>query len=465
MREPVMLVRLAAIAALLAFARPACAQVTLDLINEYPATAISGEADAFFADAVKRKSDGRIVIRPIPDAKSGFRSRDQLKAVTDGRFAMANTVGGTLGEEDPVFLLSSLPFVTPGVADARALYDMAKPLYEQLFAARKQKLLYVVPWPPSGIWSAAPVSDIAALKALKIRTYDNTGTAVMAKVAASAAIVTFSELNAKLEKGEINAVLSSGDGGAGRQMWKYLKNFSDVGYALPVSLASISLSTWTSLDDAGRAAIEEAANETSEHQWAALAGRLAENFARMRQNGVVIDETPPADVMAAAACRGRRNGRGLAIARRAGRQKDSRRLSRRARPTTLVARRTGIAAAGAADHHLGAVRDRRQRPGPAYLSPGGPGRAVDAIRNDVHRVTSATQAGENVVPLAVRLRVHQRLAGGGVLHNDLLLDAQQVFDVLRRVGVGLEGRRAADVRLVGRICIDGAIGAEVAGIG
>ena len=25
------------------------AQVTLDLINEYPATAISGEADAFFA--------------------------------------------------------------------------------------------------------------------------------------------------------------------------------------------------------------------------------------------------------------------------------------------------------------------------------------------------------------------------------------------------------------------------------
>src|SRR4029077_5030318 len=127
-----------------------------------------------------------------------------------------------------------LPFVTPSVADARALYDMAKPLYEQLFAERRQKLLYVVPWPPSGIWSADPLSDSAALKALKIRTYDNTGTAVMAKVATYAAIVSFSELNAKLEQGEINAVLSSGDGGAGRQMWKYLKNFSDVGYALPV---------------------------------------------------------------------------------------------------------------------------------------------------------------------------------------------------------------------------------------
>ncbi|MEJ0078861.1 MAG: hypothetical protein WDO17_26205 [Alphaproteobacteria bacterium] len=246
------------IVALIALARPASAQVTLSLINEYPATAISGEADAFFADAVMRRSAGRIVVQPIPDAKSGLRSRDQLKAVTEGRFAMANSVGGTLGDEDPLFLLSSLPFVTPTVGDARALYEAAKPLYERLFAERKQKLLYVVPWPPSGVWSAVPLRGAAALKSLKIRTYDNTGTEVMAKVAASAAIVSFSELNTKLESGEINAVLSSGDGGAGRQMWKYLKNFSEVGYALPLSFASISLAAWTSLDDAGRSALEAA---------------------------------------------------------------------------------------------------------------------------------------------------------------------------------------------------------------
>src|SRR5947209_9024209 len=264
----------AIIAALsLVFVAPAEAQiVTLDLINEYPAASISGEADAFFAETVTRKSQGRIVINTIPDAKSGVRSRDQLKAVSEGRFAMANTVGGTLGEESSVFLLSSLPFVTPAMEDARALYEAAKPLYEQLFAERKQKLLYVVPWPPSGIWSAVPVQDIEALQALKIRTYDNTGTEVLAKVAASAAIVSFSELNPKLENGEINAVLSSGDGGAGRQLWKYLRNFSDVGYALPLSFTSISLAAWANLDDAARVAIDDAARETTQRQWAALAG-------------------------------------------------------------------------------------------------------------------------------------------------------------------------------------------------
>jgi TRAP-type transport system periplasmic protein len=289
----------AALLAAVAFVVPASAQTTFDLINEYPANSITGEADAFFADAVQRRSAGRIVVRPLPDAKSGVRTRDQLKAVTEGKFAMADSFAGGLGQESPVFLLSSLPFVAPTIEDVHALYDAAKPLYEKLFAARKQKLLYVTPWPSSGIWSAKPVASIHALKALKIRTYDQTSTEVLARVAASATNVSFADLIPKLEAGEMNAVLSSGDGGAGRQLWKYLPNFSDVGYAAPLSLASISLEAWSSLDDAGRAAIEAAAHETSAHQWAALASRLAENFARMRQNGVVIDDKPPAEVLAA----------------------------------------------------------------------------------------------------------------------------------------------------------------------
>jgi TRAP-type C4-dicarboxylate transport system substrate-binding protein len=290
---------LAAFLAAVAFAVPASAQTTLDLINEYPANSITGEADAFFADAVKRRSGGRVIVRPLSDAKSGVRTRDQLKAITDGKFAMADSFAGGLGEESAVFLLSSLPFVTPTTGDVHALYNAARPLYEKLFAERKQKLLYVTPWPSSGIWSAKPVAGIDALKALKIRTYDKTSTEVLARVAASATNVSFADLMPKLEAAEMNAVLSSGDGGAGRQLWKYLPNFSDVGYAAPLSLASISLEAWSSLDDAGRAAIEAAAKETSEHQWSALANRLAENFARMRQNGVVIDDKPPAEVMAA----------------------------------------------------------------------------------------------------------------------------------------------------------------------
>ena len=69
--------------------------------------------------------------------------------------------------------------------------------------------------------------------------------------------------------------------------------FSEVGYAAPLSFASISLQAWATLDEADRAALDEAGRETSEHQWAALANRLAANYARMRENSVVIDDKPP----------------------------------------------------------------------------------------------------------------------------------------------------------------------------
>jgi TRAP-type C4-dicarboxylate transport system substrate-binding protein len=279
-------------------------ETTWKVINEYPASSLPGEADVFFAEAVKRGTQGRLTIVPVPDAQSGLRSREQLKAVSDGRFAMADTFGGALSDEDSAFLLSSLPFITPSSAHARKLYETALPLYEKLFADRGQKLLYVSPWPPSGIWSDIPVSSRGALAALKIRTYDKTGTELFAKVSAQASVVSFADLNPKLEAGEINAVLSSGDGGAGRQLWKYLRNFCSINYAIPLSFAAVSLAEWNKLDPKLQAAVDQAARDTTAHQWEALENRVARNFKIMRDNKVVIIEQPALDVVIALAAAG-----------------------------------------------------------------------------------------------------------------------------------------------------------------
>jgi TRAP-type C4-dicarboxylate transport system substrate-binding protein len=278
-------------------AQPAAQPVTWDLIDEYPATAIPGEADAFFAEAVKRLTEGRVIVNAIPDAKSGLRTREQLKAVSDGRHAMANMLAGALADESPVFLLSSLPFVTASAAEARALAEAAMPLYDKLFAERKQKVLFITPWPPSGIWSAKPVNSLATLRALKIRTYDKAGTDLFAQVSAAASVVSFSDLPAKLDSGEINAVLSSGDGGAARKLWTHLPNFAEITYAVPLSFGTVSLDAFNKLDARDRALIEQAGRETTERQWTAVAGRVARNYAVMRDNKVAINDKPPAEVM------------------------------------------------------------------------------------------------------------------------------------------------------------------------
>lgn len=290
-----MLLVLGALAAPLAAS--AQSPVTWELIDEYPETAIPGQADLYFTQAVAKATGGAVVIAPIPGAKSGLRSKDQVAAVKDGKFAMANSFGGALSGESPVFLLSSLPFVAASAEDSRKLYNTAKPLYDKLFAERGQKLLFVTPWPPSGIWSAKAVDGVAALKALKIRTYDQTGTDMFNAAGAKASVVSYADLTPKLDSGEINAVLSSGDGGAGRKLWTHLPHFSEIVYAVPLSFGTVSLAKWNALDPTTQAAVAKAGNDTTAHQWEVLKTRVAENYERMRENGVTIDEHPPQPVM------------------------------------------------------------------------------------------------------------------------------------------------------------------------
>ena len=270
------------------------AAVAWSLANEYPATSLPGEGDAYFAKAVAEATAGRVTITPAPDAKAGFKSRDQLKAVADGKVAMANSFAGALADEEPIFGLASLPFVVASAAEARALYERAKPAYERALARHNQKLLFSTPWPPSGLWTRGAVDTIDAIAKLRVRTYDKTGTDVFTRLGAVASVVSFADLPAKLAGGEIDAVLSSGDGGAGRRLWEHLPRFTEINYAIPLSLTTVNLDEWRALDEATRRAIERAAAETEARQWTALEGRLAQNYARMRENGMTIDTDVPA---------------------------------------------------------------------------------------------------------------------------------------------------------------------------
>ena len=265
------------------------------LASEYPATSLPGEGDEHFARLVANATEGRVSIVAMPDGKLGYKSREQLKAVAEGRTAMADTFCGALGEAEPVFDLASLPFLVGSLAEARGLYDAARPSYESAFERHNQKLLYSTPWPPSGLWTKVPVDSMEALAKLKVRTYDKSSTEVFGNLGARATLVSFADLPARLASGEIDAVLSSGDGGAGRKLWDYLRQFTEIRYAIPLSFTTVNLDRWKSLDEATRAAIEQAAAATEARQWKALEGRVDENYARMREQGVrITTAVPPA---------------------------------------------------------------------------------------------------------------------------------------------------------------------------
>jgi TRAP-type C4-dicarboxylate transport system substrate-binding protein len=147
-----------------------------------------------------------------PDAKLGYKSRDQLLAVASDKVTMANSFGGAIGAIDPIFALSSLPLVATSLAESRALFDIAWPLYEAAFTRQNQVLLFVTSWPASGLWAQKSVTSFADVAKLSDRTSDKTGVEVFSRLGAQAKLVSFTDVAPLLAWGDINAVLSSGDG-------------------------------------------------------------------------------------------------------------------------------------------------------------------------------------------------------------------------------------------------------------
>ena len=279
---------LAALLLGLAAVVPAAAQTVWRMPTEYPATAMPGEGIAVFAVAVANRAGGRLTIEPSYDARLGIRSADLPKAVGDGTVEAGDAFASALAGLDPIFGLAALPFVTPTVADARRLVDRARPLYERALAAKGLRLLYTTPWPPSGLWLKQPLTSVETLRHLSVRTYDATSTAVLTRVGAQAFNISFADAEARIRDGTVNAVLSSGDGGAGRRLWELLPHFAEINYVVPLSFAVVSRKAYDGLDPDLRDVVDRAAAETEERQWGAIRMRLEENYRRMRENGVTI---------------------------------------------------------------------------------------------------------------------------------------------------------------------------------
>lgn len=275
----------------------AYAQITLTLINEYPATSITATADLNFAEHVEKLSEGTLNVETRQESDNPYKGADQVDAVTHGRVQMGTLFGGILGARDSLFLLSSLPFAARDFEQARAIYTCAKPVLEERAALLNARLLYVTPWPPSGIWSVEPLENGDDLDKLKIRTYDETSKSVFERLGAESVHLPYSALAEKLAADEVNAVLTSGDGGAGRSLWDHLPHFTAVNYSIPLSYTIINNEVWNSLDGDQQAILSKAAQQVEEISWSGVEQRISANYTRMRDNNMTLNTEPAPSVM------------------------------------------------------------------------------------------------------------------------------------------------------------------------
>jgi TRAP-type C4-dicarboxylate transport system substrate-binding protein len=278
---------------------PAIAQVHWKMATEYPESNISGVGLATFGKLLSSNTHGSLTTLNAFDNELKISSGEMLRAAQEHRIDGGDAFAGPLESSDPIFGLSTLPFVVQSVDTAKAVATRARPLYERALAVRGLKLLYITIWPATGIWSEQPLKNVEDLRALSVRTYDTNSAEVMRTVGATAEYLPFNEAIAKVKEHKLNAILTSGDGGAGRKLWDDLRHYTPINYAIPISITFVRQESFDALVREEQDEVDAAAAETEKSQFELLANRTVENYKRMRSNGVSIDEPAPPAVIAA----------------------------------------------------------------------------------------------------------------------------------------------------------------------
>ncbi|WP_233849450.1 TRAP transporter substrate-binding protein DctP [Paraburkholderia sp. HD33-4] len=255
------------------------------IATPYPRDTVSGCGIERFAQFVERLDSGRTQMRSEFLAS---RPSDVVHAIQSGQLAVGDTLASSLVALDPVFELSMLPFEVRSIDEAKRLALLARPAYERALMHHGLHLLYVSPWPPSGLWSRAPVSTFADLAGLRIRTYDDASAAFLSSVGSQAVSLSVSEIIPRLRNGSLDGVLSSGDGEVGRLLRTTLPHFAAIDYAFPLSFALMSEARYDALPRGARERIDAAAMATEQQQWLSMPARIARNRDDMQRSGVMV---------------------------------------------------------------------------------------------------------------------------------------------------------------------------------
>lgn len=260
----------------------------LIMTSEYEFDSLMGKGDKVFVDKVKELSEDELNIVLHLNGSLGFKSADNLDAVSDGVVDMADTLGGVLAGTDPIFLLASLPFIVNDGKEARALYEAARPEYEKFFEDNGQMLLYASPWVSSGFWGKKPIDSKEALTGWKVRTYDASGTRTMVAAGASPIQLSWADVVPQLATGGIDGVLTSSEGGVVAKFYEHLSHFTEINYALPLNFRHMNADTFDSLTPEQQKVIMDAAASTEEHAWTAASDLVEATYEAMQGHGVAV---------------------------------------------------------------------------------------------------------------------------------------------------------------------------------
>jgi len=272
------------------------AQTKWDLPAAYASTNFHTQLLQEFAQDVATRSQGKLVIT-VHDNASLYKGPEIKRAVQGGQAQIGEILLMNYANEDPLFELDALPFLTSSYESAWKLYQVQKPRLQKKLASQGMLLLYSVAWTTQGIYSKRELHTVADLKGAKWRSQSPAMARIAELVGAQPVTIQSAELTQALATGVIDSFISSSSTGNDIKVYDYIDKFYDAEVSLPKNAVVVNLRAFNALDAATQEALLQAAAHIEARGWQVSQARSSHDTAELQKHGTAIVK-PGAELMA-----------------------------------------------------------------------------------------------------------------------------------------------------------------------
>ena len=245
-----------------------------------------------FAADVAKATGGDLDIK-IHSNSVLFKRAELKRAVQTGQVQVGDVLISVLGNEDPIFEVDAVPLLARNFDSAWKLWQASRSGMEAKLKTQGIKLLYSVPWPPQGIYTKVPVTQMSDFKGMKFRAYNAATSRMVELMGASPTTVNSGDVPQAFGTGLIEAMITSPATGVDSQAWDFSKYYYDVQAFIPKNVTMVNARAFDKLSPASQKAVLAAAERAEKKGWDLARQQTSELTQKLAKNGMIVAKTPP----------------------------------------------------------------------------------------------------------------------------------------------------------------------------
>jgi TRAP-type C4-dicarboxylate transport system substrate-binding protein len=263
-----------------------------DMPMAYSASNFHSEMGVVFADKVREYTKGELDITVHPGG-SLFKGGEIKRAIQTGQVNIGERFMSAHANEAPLLGWDNVPFIATTYKENDKLWAAAKDIVNKQLADLNIVALYTCPWPGQGFYFNKEVNSSKDTQGVKFRSY-NAATAKFAeKLGMTPVQIEAAEISQAFATGVAESMISSGSTGYDRKLWEHVSHYYKVNAWLPRNYVMVNKGAWAGLDDATKANVQKAADETGAACSAKSAELASWYFEQLAKNGMTVADASP----------------------------------------------------------------------------------------------------------------------------------------------------------------------------